>query len=205
MDTKKIFRNAMIDLMKEHSFEEITVQMILDQSTLSRSTFYRYYKDKYDLLNDYYQAGVISIFENEHYDSWEFYLKAIYTFMLDHFEYFRKALSVDCTNSFYDFLYEFSYDFVKKAYMKVKQTDTVDVKARIAIGYITKGQAHTLKMWIMHGAKESVEDMSHWAYELITDDYREILDSYCVKMQKQHQDEVKEVETEVGKNTARAV
>ena len=179
MDAKKIFKNSMIRLMKENSFENITVAMILEESTLSRSTFYRYFKDKYDLLNYYYQSNVVAIFETAHYDSWELYLKAIYKLLLDNYEYFKKALAVKSANSFYDFLYEFSYDYVKEAYVKIKGSDCLDTKTKITIGYVTKGQAHMLKMWILHGAKESVDDMARWAYELISDDCRNVLDAYC--------------------------
>ena len=90
MDAKKLFLNSMVELMKEYSFEEITVARILEKSTLSRSTFYRNFRDKYDLLNYYYKSGVVGIFENEHYDSWEQYLRAIYSLMLDNYAYYKR-------------------------------------------------------------------------------------------------------------------
>ena len=179
MDTKKIFRNAMIELMKEYSFDEITVQKLLDKTTLSRATFYRHFKDKYDLLNWHYQSNVVALFENGTYDSWEMCLKEIYTLLYDNMSYFKKALAIERTNAFYDFLYEFSYDYLKKAYMNLNHCTEIDSKNKIAIGYIAIGQAHTAKMWILHGCKESVEDMSHWAYQLIPEEYRVILDCAC--------------------------
>ena len=180
MDAKKIFKNAMVELMQEMSFEEITVQKLLDKSTLSRSTFYRYFKDKYDLLNWYYQSRVLEIFETKQYHEWIDYLKEIYTMLGSDLGYFSKALAIDCTNSFYDFLYEFSYRYIKEAYCFVKQTETIENRAKIEIGYIAIGQTHMAKMWVTHGAKESVDDMALWAYELIPKAYRNILDKACV-------------------------
>ena len=58
--------NAIIDgfnrLISEVDFNKISVEMIMKEAGVSRSTFYRYFKDKYDVMNanfknilDYYQ------------------------------------------------------------------------------------------------------------------------------------------------------
>lgn len=179
MDTKKLFRNAMIELMEEYSFDEITVQKLLDKTTLSRATFYRHFKDKYDLLNWHYQSNVIALFESGKYTSWEMYLKEIYAILFDNRLYFKKALSIERTNSFYDFLYEFSYDYLKKSYTHFNHCSDIDAKTKITLGYIAIGQSHTAKMWLLHGCRESIEDMAHWAYELIPEIYRIQLDRFC--------------------------
>ncbi|MBR5015534.1 MAG: helix-turn-helix transcriptional regulator, partial [Clostridia bacterium] len=36
-------------LAEKKGFERITVQMIADEAGISRATFYRYFKDKYDV------------------------------------------------------------------------------------------------------------------------------------------------------------
>lgn len=70
--TKRNIKAAMISLLNEKDFHDITVQDVLDRAIINRSTFYRYYKDKYDLaeqlcgaclnsaraiLNERFQAG----------------------------------------------------------------------------------------------------------------------------------------------------
>lgn len=182
MNAKKLFRNAMIELMKEYSFDEITVQKLLDKTTLSRATFYRHFKDKYDLLNWHYQSNVITLFENGDYASYDYYLREIYKILYDNVSYFRKALSIEKTNSFYDFLYEFSYDYIKNAYMNYYHCSKFDSKTKITVGYIAIGQAHTAKMWILHGCKESIDDMAKLAYELVPAEYQKALDHACLKI-----------------------
>ncbi len=44
---------ALLDNLKEHEFRKITVDMICRCALINRSTFYKYYKDKYDLLDNY--------------------------------------------------------------------------------------------------------------------------------------------------------
>lgn len=37
-------------LLNDYHFDEITIQKICDNAEINRSTFYRYFQDKYDLL-----------------------------------------------------------------------------------------------------------------------------------------------------------
>lgn len=48
--TRNILGDALIALMQAKSFEEITVQDVLDRAGVGRSTFYVHYRDKVDLL-----------------------------------------------------------------------------------------------------------------------------------------------------------
>lgn len=46
---------AMVALTIQKGFNDITVQEISKQAMINRATFYRYYRDKYDLLNQYFE------------------------------------------------------------------------------------------------------------------------------------------------------
>jgi len=48
--TRSLLFNALGELMREKSFESITVSEITDRATLNRVTFYAHFQDKYDLL-----------------------------------------------------------------------------------------------------------------------------------------------------------
>ncbi|MFO7021780.1 TetR/AcrR family transcriptional regulator, partial [Staphylococcus aureus] len=41
-------QNALVDLMAEYPFQEISTKMICAYCNINRSTFYDYYKDKFD-------------------------------------------------------------------------------------------------------------------------------------------------------------
>lgn len=47
--TMKNIRESFISLLEHKKFNDITVQNILDTALINRTTFYKYYKDKYDL------------------------------------------------------------------------------------------------------------------------------------------------------------
>ena len=50
--TKKALYNALINLMKKKTFEEIKVSDICDEALINRSTFYAHFDDKYSLLSN---------------------------------------------------------------------------------------------------------------------------------------------------------
>lgn len=59
--TKKNIEDTFLNLIKEKPFSDITIKDICDDAMISRSTFYAHYKDKYDLL-EYFFEKIISNF-----------------------------------------------------------------------------------------------------------------------------------------------
>ena len=51
--TLKQIDNALLDILSETSFDKITVDELCRTAIINRSTFYKYYKNKNDLLNNY--------------------------------------------------------------------------------------------------------------------------------------------------------
>lgn len=52
--TKYRFADAMKTCMRKISLEKITVKEIVEVSESTRQTFYHHFKDKYDLINWYF-------------------------------------------------------------------------------------------------------------------------------------------------------
>ncbi|EHJ07425.1 TetR/AcrR family transcriptional regulator [Staphylococcus simiae] len=50
--TKKNIKNSLITLLETNKFDLITVNQIIEEAEITRSTFYRYYEDKYNLLSE---------------------------------------------------------------------------------------------------------------------------------------------------------
>lgn len=53
--TIKNLKQTLVALMKERPFDKINVKMLCERASTSRVTFYTYYDDKYDLLQDVFQ------------------------------------------------------------------------------------------------------------------------------------------------------
>jgi len=101
--------NAFNHLIKETDFHRITIDMIMEKAMVSRSTFYRYFKDKYDVMNanfkdllDYY----VSPERSSNYRELCFHL---FHYGQEHLSVFKKAMESTGFNSFSNFIYEYSY------------------------------------------------------------------------------------------------
>ncbi|WP_326027802.1 TetR/AcrR family transcriptional regulator [Staphylococcus saprophyticus] len=46
--TQKRIKNSLVTLLETHKFDLITVNQIVEEAEITRSTFYRYYDDKYN-------------------------------------------------------------------------------------------------------------------------------------------------------------
>jgi AcrR family transcriptional regulator len=107
--TMNAILNAFNRLIVEHDFQKISVEMIMTEASVSRSTFYRYFKDKYDVMNanfklllDYY----VSPERSKNYRDLCFHL---FAYAQKNLTIFRRALDSTGFNSFSNFIYEYSY------------------------------------------------------------------------------------------------
>lgn len=62
--TVRDFQNALLVLLEKNSFDHLTVDQICQEALLHRSSFYRYFNDKYDLLEQTLKAQVVRIVGN---------------------------------------------------------------------------------------------------------------------------------------------
>ncbi|MDR3335721.1 MAG: TetR/AcrR family transcriptional regulator [Treponema sp.] len=61
--TKMALRDSLIELMQTRPILDISVKELCDQADISRSTFYAYYKDQYDLLKQI-EDGTLTALED---------------------------------------------------------------------------------------------------------------------------------------------
>ena len=61
--TVRDFEVALMHLLEKSSFEKITVDQICEEALLHRSSFYRYFHDKYDLLEQTLGAWVARVID----------------------------------------------------------------------------------------------------------------------------------------------
>ena len=53
LKTKRIIENAMVQLLMEQPFDQISTVKLAEKAGISRSSFYTHYKDKYDMIEHY--------------------------------------------------------------------------------------------------------------------------------------------------------
>lgn len=69
--TKRAIISTFLSLLEKHSLDKITVKDIVDTCGINRNTFYYYYRDIYDLIDDIFDTEVKRVINDEtHYDTW---------------------------------------------------------------------------------------------------------------------------------------
>lgn len=98
--SRQLLREALISLIAEKGYERLTVRDITERATVNRSTFYKHYRDKEDLLR---QTGrevfeqLVSCFEGHEQTSQEEDSRQTLVRMFEHFtqhcDFYRVMLS----------------------------------------------------------------------------------------------------------------
>lgn len=175
MDTKNIISNAMFGLLQRKPFEEITVQLILDEAKVSRATFYRHFRDKYELMNWGYQSYADKIIAKYEGENWQVILQQLYQFYYDHHKFLEHAFNVTGCNSFREGLYIHAYNFYKNEYLKKTNATKLTSKERLTLDFFCGGLCHSIKHWVNTGRRESVQEITAWTYEQIPKMFRKYL------------------------------
>ncbi len=111
---KRKFIKVLVSLMEQEQLDRITVTEIVDACEVTRPTFYRHFKDKYELVNWYFdilaqksfrQMGVsLSLREG---------LITKFRLMMEEKIFFTSAFSSSAQNCLIDYDYECIYQFYK--------------------------------------------------------------------------------------------
>ena len=131
--TKKMLHQALIELMKEKTFEEIKVCDICDKAMINRSTFYAHYDDKYELLLDFINTLKSEFAEEmskyiDNLNTKEYYIKLIGLFLdyMDSKKDVYNAVMINNRNSIMmDILLSVVNDDI---FNKLKYDESLDIK-----------------------------------------------------------------------------
>ena len=90
LKSQQSMKKAVIELMTEKNFDDITIQDIADRANVNRGTIYLHYQDKFDLLDKLIEAHI-----NELGDMGEWACEMDWVnALVPYFRIFRKKLSV---------------------------------------------------------------------------------------------------------------
>lgn len=168
--TRRAIFDAFAALLEKKSYSNITVQDIIDEADISRSTFYSHFETKDELLRELCTEIFGHVFSGEIYkeESHDFSaadraLKEEITHMLYHIKdssrYIRRILSSESGDMFMNYF---------KEYLEKVFTDELEkVKTDIPKGYILNHMvcdfAETVRWW-MKNDEYSPEDVSRFFF-----------------------------------------
>ena len=176
MNTKKIILDSAFALLQERPFKKVSVQDILTRANVSRSTFYHYFPDKYEVMWLYYKEYINKYcVEQFNGSNWEECLQVCFDFVLERNDYFMNIKDVHGQNSFWDFLYTYCEEFYKNILLHNTGNTDITEEESYQLTFITNGVVAFFKQYVEGNKTHDSKRMSHILYELIPDIFKKYI------------------------------
>lgn len=149
---KELLTDSFRELAAEKSIDKITVRDVVDNCGYSTATFYRHFRDKYDLIAWDYIREIEKILERVGIgrDSWKQALADAADFYESHRAYLQNLLlHTSGYDSFLRYMNEINHDSLKKRILLVSGLEEVDVKTEMLIRGYCLGTVNLTCEWIL--------------------------------------------------------
>ncbi|WP_054957534.1 TetR/AcrR family transcriptional regulator [Paenibacillus dakarensis] len=173
--TKKALRDSLTELMKEKTFDEITVSDLTTRADMNRGTFYLHYRDKYDLLQQSEEEIIEGILRTRgkkkmmnRDDLSRFdYMNEPIPFVTDLFKYLQEnaefmtvILGAGGNPAFQVKLKEVMRDIMAEGILKHLNEDDLSVPIGYLSAFAISAQLGVVQHWLDTGMKETPEEVS---------------------------------------------
>lgn len=162
--TKQHIWESFYELSATVPFEKLTVEKIIDHSGVSRATFYRHFRDKYDLMNYNSMAVAQRLIGWRECGSWQEFLYYMFVEIEKETGYFRRAFKTSGQNAHSRFLFEYSYGVVRECYMGSKGLAELSPSEHYMIAHYCHGCVDCIEDWLRDPEQISGADMAALFY-----------------------------------------
>ncbi len=124
-DKKKLIFDTFVDLLEKKPFDKITVKDIVETCGINRNTFYYYYSDIYDLLEEIFSKELNLLVEaHRNGTSWIQAFQKIANTAYSH----KKIINNICTSRSYDYFENYMYKACKHIIIDFVQVTAENMK-----------------------------------------------------------------------------
>lgn len=142
--------SALLSVMKQYDYKEITITQLAQEAGLSRKTFYRLFSDKEDVLKLYFE-GIFSeclteIKSQDIHHYWE-----VVQVYFDFWESRRELLFLFKNHDLLPFLFEYLYQHSLEVFTFVRSEETVQAFSHqlpYMLAYAVGGMNSMLLKWV---------------------------------------------------------
>lgn len=154
--TKYVFARSLNDLMYKQPLDKITVTDIVKHSGMTRQTFYRYFQDKYDLVNWYFEKLADKSFRQIGNSSTlrEGLIKK-FTFLLNDQVFFTQAFQSKDYNNVENYDYQCILEFY--SHIIEKKIGKIPEDIMFLLEMYCHGSITMTVNWAIQGMKQSPE------------------------------------------------
>lgn len=158
--TKYKLAGSIKECMKTTPVDKITVKDIVEGGDVTRQTFYRNFKDKYDLINWYFDQLVLQVFDqigmgNTVLES----LTQKFRFIVEEKAFFTGAFRSDDHNSLKEHDFELILQFYNDLIAR-RTSQTLSEELQFLLEMYCRGSVYMTVKWVLGGMKDTPEEMA---------------------------------------------
>lgn len=155
--TQQAIKSAFLELLNHETFEKLTVQQLVNKADINRGTFYHYYLDKYDLLEqlenemiDELQGFIDKQYDKEKDNTFNNIVKNIMIYLIEHIEknrnFYYIAFRLGKASMIQEKLYMLIYNHLS---IYKSTNDTIeDMPFSYYMSYVSGAGISLIKHWV---------------------------------------------------------
>lgn len=162
-------RDAIVDafnrLIARKELEQITTLTIAKEARVSKATFYRYFKDKYDVMNYNYKSLLDDCLKQcKNYRELFYYL---YRFARLHWSHLTKAFHSTGANSFENYIYTYSMDTALNITKANRDGEGFTPEESLQMDVFCYGVSYMYKKWTLDHYPLSADEAADALYGIM--------------------------------------
>ena len=179
--TRKSLRDALIELILENHYDDITVQDILDRADVGRSTFYAHYRDKEDLFRGDWERFLDFLIEHinfENLNEGRFVpIKEVFQHLADFHPLYRALVkSRKSEQLFKTGQHHLAKGIENKLTISLVNEQPTFVPIAILSNYLANEILSHLRWWLEQNMPHAPERMDMIFHQLVTPGFQAALD-----------------------------
>lgn len=162
--TRKLLQDALIQLTVEKGFPNVTIRDLCERALVNRSTFYRHYLDKYDLLDQFMDevyaltSDADFVAEKNGLLNWLNHIRSLGDF-------YRVMLGADGDARF---IQRFRDQIERRYHLLYAQSEaTSSLPVELRVSYISCASIGAILWWLEKGQTWTAEAVAAWMADLI--------------------------------------
>jgi AcrR family transcriptional regulator len=168
--TRQLLNAALLELMQERRYDEITVQDIIDRANVGRSTFYAHYLDKEDLLVSEFTRVLDEL--TRHTEQGNPPLPPSLTLFLRHAQTHHHLYKALVRGGGIELLYKRGYERLRQIIeghlaMRIPPGHTPAAPLPLVADYLAGGLLNVLRWWLDHDMPYTPEQVDALIHQLM--------------------------------------
>jgi len=170
---KKVLADALKELLLKKDAEEITVNDIVEKVGISRTTFYRHFADKYELINWVYGQYMEEL-EQKHANITNFrqLIVELLNFFAENRTFFTKVMYYTGQNNFYTYFFFKTSDYIASHIKTALEIENLSANDKVMLSYHSAGMLRIAYEWIDYGCKMDPEQVADILMEITSGQHR---------------------------------